>query len=138
MIKIYVKTMRKKSEGFFYLRQKFLTISEAELKKEFSLIYKLQSTKTLVQNYILQKETRKAFENVCSNFLDNEKTENYSESVQTLISSYSAVACTMSLKLHFLLPIWIFFPENMRTVFDEPNECFHQDISQIEKWYTGK
>jgi len=42
--------MRKKSEGFFYLRQKFLTISEAELKKEFSLIYKLQNTKNLVQN----------------------------------------------------------------------------------------
>jgi hypothetical protein len=36
----------------------------------------------------------KAFENVCSNFLGNKKTENYSEIVQKLISSYDAVELT--------------------------------------------
>jgi hypothetical protein len=34
---------------------------------------------------------RKAFENVCRNFLDNKKEENYSEIVQELISSYSVM-----------------------------------------------
>ena len=33
---------------------------------------------------------------------DVEKAENYSETVQVLISSYSANACNMSLKLHFI------------------------------------
>jgi len=51
LINICVKAMRKESEGFVYLRQKFPTNIEAELKKEFSLIDKLQNTKTLVQNY---------------------------------------------------------------------------------------
>jgi hypothetical protein len=26
----------------------------------------------------------------------------------------------------------------MGTISDERSECFHQDISQIEEWYTGK
>jgi len=43
----------------------------------------------------------KAFKNVCRNFLGNEKIENYSEIVQGLISSYSAMGCNISLKLHF-------------------------------------
>jgi len=34
---------------------------------------------------------RKAFGNVCRNFLGNEKEENYSEIVQELISSYSTM-----------------------------------------------
>jgi hypothetical protein len=44
----------------------------------------------------------KAFQNVCRNFLGNEKTENYSDIVQGLISSYSAMGYNMSLKLNFL------------------------------------
>ena len=42
------------------------------------------------------------FENVCRNFLGNEKGENYSEIVHELISSYSAMGCNMSLKVHVL------------------------------------
>jgi hypothetical protein len=48
-----------------------------------------------------ERRTWKAFENDCSNFLSHEKLENCSEIVQELISSYSAVGCNMSLKLHF-------------------------------------
>jgi len=39
--------MHKESEGFVYLRKKSPAISE---ENEFSLIDKLQNTKTLVQN----------------------------------------------------------------------------------------
>jgi hypothetical protein len=35
----------------------------------------------------------KPFESVCRNFLGTEKAENYSEILQELISSYSAVGC---------------------------------------------
>ena len=38
--------------------------------------------------------------------------------MQELISPYSAVGCNMSLKLHFLISHWNFFPENMRAVSD--------------------
>ena len=67
-------------------------------------------TKALVQNQILQeKRVRQAFDNVCRNFLGNEKAENYSESLQEQISSHSAVGCNMSLKLNFMRSHFVYF-----------------------------
>jgi hypothetical protein len=40
--------------------------------------------------------------NICRNILGNKKVENYSETAQELIASYSAIGCNMSLKRHFL------------------------------------
>jgi hypothetical protein len=68
-----------------------------------------------------------------------EKTENYSEIVPGLISSYNVMGCNMSLKLHFLHSHMDFFlPQNMGALSNEYGERFHQDISQIEKRYIGK
>jgi hypothetical protein len=50
------------------------------------------------------------FENVCRKFLGNEKAENDSVIVQELISSFSAMGCNTSLKLHFLHTHLNFFP----------------------------
>jgi hypothetical protein len=44
----------------------------------------------------------------------------------------------MSLKFHFLHPHLDFFPENMGTISNEHVDRFQQDISQIEKRYSGK
>lgn len=44
----------------------------------------------------------------------------------------------MSLNLHFLHSHLDFFPANLGDVSDEHGECFHQDISVIEKLYQGK
>jgi hypothetical protein len=44
----------------------------------------------------------------------------------------------MSLKVHFLDSHLDFFPENLGAVSDEHGERFHQDISNMEKWYQGK
>ena len=64
---------------------------------------KYSKTEALVQiKFYRGEKIWQAFENVCKNFLANKKTENYSEIVQELISSYSGVGCNMSLKLHFL------------------------------------
>jgi hypothetical protein len=79
-----------------------------------------------------------AFEYVCRNFLGNEKSENYNEIVQELISSYSAAGCNISLKLHFLHSYLDLFLENTGTVSYERGESFHRDVSQIEKRYSGK
>jgi hypothetical protein len=48
-----------------------------------------------------ERRGRRAFENVCSNFLGNKKSENYVEIVEELLSSYCALGSNMSLKLHF-------------------------------------
>jgi len=84
------------------------------MKKEFSLVHtikqlfkdkefntKLNSTKS---------RASKASENICRNFLGNKKAENYSETAQELIASYSAMGSNMSLKLHFLHSHVGFFP----------------------------
>jgi hypothetical protein len=55
--------------------------------------------------------------------LGNGKAENYSGILQELISSFSAVGCIMSLKLHFLHSHLDFFPPvNMEVVSDEHEE----------------
>jgi hypothetical protein len=94
--------MRKESEGFTYLWQKIPKVSEAELREKVSLIDKIQNTKTLLKNYILQKEGPGTFfENVCRNFLGIEKTENYSNfAAANFITQCCGV--NMSLKLLFL------------------------------------
>ncbi|KDR17432.1 hypothetical protein L798_08559 [Zootermopsis nevadensis] len=43
-----------------------------------------------------------------------------------------------SLKIHFLHSHLDFFPQNLGAVSDEHGECFHQDISVMEKQYQGK
>jgi hypothetical protein len=86
LIKISVKVIRKESEGFVNLRQTFATIIEAELKEK--LFVDLQTTKYQGFSTKLNSTERrawKAFENVCCNFLGNEKMENYCETVQKQI-----------------------------------------------------
>jgi hypothetical protein len=59
LIKIFVKVMDKESKGFAYLRKKLPKITETKMKKEFSLVLKLNNyskTTTLVQNCMLQRE----------------------------------------------------------------------------------
>ena len=85
-----------------------------------------------------ERRAWKSFENVCRNFLVNEKASNYSESVQETISSHRVVECSMSLKLHFLHSHLDFCTESKAAISDEHDEMSHQYISQIEKMYGGK
>ena len=107
----------------------FVCPQNAQVSKDQHFSKILNSTK---------RRARKAFENICRNLLGNEKAKNYSEIVQQLITSHSAVGCNQPLKLHFLHSYLGFFPENMGAVSNEHGERFHQDISQIEKKYSTK
>jgi hypothetical protein len=49
-----------------------------------------------------ERRAWEAFENVCSNFVGNRKSENYIEIVEELLSSYCVLGCNMQVKLHFL------------------------------------
>ena len=70
--------------------------------------------------------------------LGNHKAANYQDDVQELLTSYKAMGCNVSLKIHFLESHLDFFPENLGEVSDEHGERFHQDILAMEKWYQGK
>jgi len=48
------------------------------------------------------------------------------------------MGCNVSLKIHFLHSNLNFSPSNLGAVGDEHGERFHQDISTMQKRYTGK
>ena len=74
-----------------------------------------------------------SFKRICKDLLGNHKAENYQDVMQDLLTSYKAMGCNMSLKLHFLEPHFDFLPENLGAVSDEHGEIFHQDILAMEK-----
>lgn len=71
-------------------------------------------------------------------FLGNRKAEDYENLVETLLRTYQALGCRMSLKIHFLHSHLDFFPRNLGAVSDEQGERFHQDLRSMEKRYQGK
>jgi len=79
-----------------------------------------------------------SFKRICKDFLGNHKAANYQDVVQDLLTSYKAMGCNMSLKIHFLESHLEFFPGNLSEVNDEHSERFHQDILGMEKRYQGK
>jgi len=50
------------------------------------------------------------------------------------LTSYNAMGCNMSLKIHSLESHLNVFPENLSEVSDEHGERFHQDIMAMVKW----
>jgi len=78
------------------------------------------------------------FKRNCKDFLRNHKADNYQDVVQDPLTSYKAMGCNMSLKIHFLESHSDFFPENLCEVSDNHGEGFYQDIMAMEKWYQGK
>ena len=54
-----------------------------------------------------------SFKRICKDFLGNHKAVNYQDVVQDLLTSYKAMGCNMSLKIHFLDSHLNFFPENL-------------------------
>jgi hypothetical protein len=79
-----------------------------------------------------------AFIDVCSNFLGNNKADNYQEIVERLLQSYKTMGCNMSLNIHFLHSHLYFFPQNLGAASDERGERFHQDVVVMETRYQGK
>ena len=79
------------------------------------------------------KETERnalfSFKKICKDFL----AANNQNVVQDLLTSYKAMGCNMSLKIHFLELHLDFFPGNLGEDSDEHDERFHKDIMKVEK-----
>lgn len=142
LIKNFVKAMDRNGSGFTYLREKFPKVSDAKIKE--GIFVGPQIRELLKDNIfeeklsLLEKSAWKSFKNVAQNFLGNHKASNYKDLIGELLSTYQALGCNMSLKIHFLHSHLDFFPENLGAVSDEHGERFHQDISSMEKRYQGK
>jgi hypothetical protein len=106
--------MNEEGEGFEHLRQTFPRIIEAKINED---IFVGPQVKQLFQDphfknksNTVERRAWDVYENVCSNFLRNKKSEIYVEIVEELPSSHRALGCNMLLKLHFLQSHLDFFP----------------------------
>jgi hypothetical protein len=118
LIKIFVKTMTKEDEGFKYLRQIFSTQKRGQDKTRhfcrssaaFVMIFA-----SYVNWILLREEPGTRLEAYAATLWEITKSKNYVEIVVELLSTYRALWCDMSLKLHFLQSQLEFFPEKYGT-----------------------
>jgi hypothetical protein len=76
---------------------------------------------------------------ICNDLLGSQKAAKYQDVAQYLFTSYKAMGCYMSLKIHFLEShIDFIFPENLSDFSDQHGEKCHHDIVAMEKRYQGK
>ena len=54
-----------------------------------------------------------SFTRICKDFLGNHKAANCQDVVQDLLTSYKAMGCNASLKIHFLDSHLVFFPQKI-------------------------
>jgi len=105
-MKSFVKGMVKTGRGFEYVRNTFPNVSDAKIKEGIFIgtqIMELMQDKEFDEDL---NETEGhawlSFKGICKDFLGNHKAVNYQDAVQDLLTSYKAMRCNMSLKIHFL------------------------------------
>jgi len=98
--------MDKTVREFEYLRNKFPNVSDAKIKEGIFIgpqIRKLMQDKQFDED--VNETERNAwlpFKRICKNFLRNQRRAKYQDVVQDMLTSYKAMGCNMSLKIHFL------------------------------------
>jgi len=105
-VKNVVKIMDKTGRGLEYLTNKFPNVSDARVKEGIFIgpqIRELTQDKQFDED--LNETERNAwlsFKGICKDVLGNHKTSKCQDVVQDLVTSYKAMGCNMSLKIHFL------------------------------------
>lgn len=142
LIKQFVKALDHSGETFKEIRSMFPKLSDAKVTAGVFTgpqVKRMFASEGL-ENKMTEKEKRAwaAFKHVVSDFLGNNKVENYKELVDELLDSYRELGCRMSPKLHYLHSHLDFFRPNLGAVSEEHGERFHQDIQVMEKRYQGR
>ena len=140
LMKSFIIGMDKTGRGFKYMRNKFPNLSDAKVKEGLFIGPRIRE---LMQDVRWRCEWLKEMHDchlrgLANDFLGNHKEANCQDVVQHLLTSYKAMGCNMSLKIHFLESHLDFFSENLGEVSDEHGERFHQDIMAMEQGYQGK
>ena len=142
LMKNFMKGMDRTGRGFEYMRNKFPNVSDANVKEGIFIgpqIRELMQDKQFYEDMNeIERNAWLSFKRICKDFLGNHKAVNYQDVVQDLLTSYKAMECNMSLKIHFLETHLNFFPRKSRRNQYEHGESFHQDIMAIKKPYQGK
>jgi len=142
LTKNFVKGMDETGRGFQYVTNKYPNVSDAKIKEG---VFLGPQTRELMQDKQFDEDLNEtersawlSFKRIYEDLLGNRKAANYQDIVQGLLTSYKAMGCNMSLKIHFLELHLDFFQEHLGEISDEHGERFHQDIVVVEKRYQGK
>ncbi|GBN28116.1 hypothetical protein AVEN_72131-1 [Araneus ventricosus] len=124
LVKNLVNAMDKNGPTFKYLHEKFPRLSVAKIKKTFLWglsLNRFSETPSLRLLRSKEKQVWDAFYQVSTNFLGNDKAENYKDLVEDMLALFQVFGCNMSLKIHFLdfagfLLTSVFLVMNMQTI----------------------
>ncbi|GBM38649.1 hypothetical protein AVEN_37448-1 [Araneus ventricosus] len=140
LVKNLVKAMDKNGPAFKYLHEKFSRLSVAKIKEgvfvgpQIKQLFRDPKFEKFLRSK--EKQVWEAFYQVSTNFLGNDKAENYKDLFEDILAIFEDFSCNMSLKIHFLDSRFNSFPDNCGQVSDEHGERFHQDIANIEKRFS--
>ena len=142
LAKQFVRALNQQGETFGFICSLFPKLSDAKLKAGIfngpQIRQMLNCTDLEAVMTEPEQKAWKSFRDVVKGFLGNTKCENYQELVSDLITNFGNMGCNMSIKMHFLHSHLDYFPSNLGDVSEEHGERFHQDISTMEKRYSGK
>jgi hypothetical protein len=100
------------------VRNKFPNVSDTIIKEGIFIgpqIRELMQDKQFDKDlYETERDAWSSFKRICKDFLGNHKADNYQDVVQDLSTSYKALECNMSLKIHSLESHLDFFPQKTR------------------------
>jgi hypothetical protein len=136
------KLAKNESPAFNYIRKKFSKVSEAKLRNGVFVGPQIRKLMNDAEFYGHLNENEKsiwnAFRDVINGFLRNNRSPNYRQNIDLLLSELQAYGCRMSIKLHFLNAHVDYFPGNVGQMSEEQGERFHQELKDFEKRYHGK
>ena len=116
-MKNFVKVMYKTGCGFEYVRNKFPNVTDAKIKEHIFIgpqIRELMQDKQFDEDLnVTERNAWLSFRRISNNVLGNHKAANYQDVAQELLTSYKAMGCNMSLKIHFLGSHFKFFSQKI-------------------------
>ena len=142
LMKNFVKALDKEGDAFKYLHQRFPHISDGKLKAGIfvgpQIRDLLKDTKFTLHMNTIERSAWNGFKEVVSNFLGNNKSDDYEYLIENMIDNFEKLGSRMSVKIHFLNSHLSYFPANLGAYSEEQGERFHQDICEMESRYQGR
>ena len=139
LMKNLVKVLDREGRGFAFLHQKFQQKSMEKIKAG---IFHGPQIRELIKDTSFNDTLNPAelsaslsLKSVIANLLGNHGSSQYWKVFDELMENFRQIGALMSVKMHFFRSDLDYFPENWGEFSEEQGECFHQDISNMEKRY---
>ena len=119
LIKQLTESLDKDGGCFTYLCYTFSGLTIGKLKTG---ILDGPQIRELIRDAAFENSMNEVFVLVVMNFLGNNKVRNYAELVTNMLTAFSNLGCSLSIKMHYLFSHMGRFPENLGSINDEQGE----------------